>query len=187
MNDYCIGCDYRGEVGGDHVCLYILHTGHKRPCPPGKGCTEHTKRNPTQRNRIDQARAAELHAAGASDVRIASEFGVSLSAVSQWRKKHALPNNQKSKEDPSMRKKTEPTPETPSEQLPQEPAQANPVTEEPRPISLDKFAELIQRCRAGGLGAARISIDERQIEDVYRISIERNEGLLVLDLKTKET
>lgn len=30
------------ELGSTKMCHYILDTGKKRPCPPGKQCTEWT-------------------------------------------------------------------------------------------------------------------------------------------------
>lgn len=41
----CEGCRYAAPVymgDGDELmtaCVYILRTGHRRPCPPGEGCT----------------------------------------------------------------------------------------------------------------------------------------------------
>ena len=41
MADYCDGCRYRGMLNGyGYCCNYIFATGHRRPCPPGEGCTE---------------------------------------------------------------------------------------------------------------------------------------------------
>ena len=40
---YCKGCGhYRGGTGA-WTYEYLLDVGHRRPCPPGEGCTEHTK------------------------------------------------------------------------------------------------------------------------------------------------
>lgn len=40
---WCRGCDHlhdESHVGASTVCcVYILHTGHRRPCPAGEGCT----------------------------------------------------------------------------------------------------------------------------------------------------
>jgi hypothetical protein len=38
---YCKGCMYWwGAFEGYEVCNYIFCKGHRRPCPPGKDCTE---------------------------------------------------------------------------------------------------------------------------------------------------
>lgn len=40
MADPCKGCFYRrGSTEASKSCDYILIEGHRRPCPPGKGCT----------------------------------------------------------------------------------------------------------------------------------------------------
>ena len=40
MANYCDGCLYRETLNGyGQMCAYILRTGHRRPCPPGEGCT----------------------------------------------------------------------------------------------------------------------------------------------------
>lgn len=36
----CTGCRYfRGDFEYNRCCNYIFDTGHRRPCPPGEGCT----------------------------------------------------------------------------------------------------------------------------------------------------
>lgn len=41
VDGYCRGCVYLARTGdGSDWCDYIGITGHKRPCPAGKGCTE---------------------------------------------------------------------------------------------------------------------------------------------------
>ena len=40
---YCKGCVYwGGDYENNYCCNYIFIEGHRRPCPPGKGCTEKT-------------------------------------------------------------------------------------------------------------------------------------------------
>ena len=42
VDSYCSGCIYLCYVGSDYksnACDYIGQTGHRRPCPAGKGCT----------------------------------------------------------------------------------------------------------------------------------------------------
>ena len=40
---YCKGCKYWGSNYGSGCCNYIFIEGHRRPCPPGKGCTEYKR------------------------------------------------------------------------------------------------------------------------------------------------
>lgn len=38
----CKGCMYKTRMSGVEkleACIYIIVTGKRRPCPPGKGCT----------------------------------------------------------------------------------------------------------------------------------------------------
>ncbi len=37
----CRGCQYFNVLsdGTTKLCEYILQTGRRRPCPPGRGCT----------------------------------------------------------------------------------------------------------------------------------------------------
>ena len=38
---YCRDCVYwGGEYTNNYCCNYIFCEGHRRPCPPGKDCTE---------------------------------------------------------------------------------------------------------------------------------------------------
>ena len=38
--EYCRGCvHFRGHTSFDRCCNYIFDTQHRRPCPPGEGCT----------------------------------------------------------------------------------------------------------------------------------------------------
>lgn len=37
----CMGCfHWYGLYPVNRCCNYIFDTGHRRPCPPGDGCTE---------------------------------------------------------------------------------------------------------------------------------------------------
>ena len=44
MDGGCIGCRFAAPVymgDGEELltaCVYLLRTGHRRPCPPGDGC-----------------------------------------------------------------------------------------------------------------------------------------------------
>ena len=37
----CLGCRHMQVLMGEDACLYILNTGHMRPCSPGAECTEY--------------------------------------------------------------------------------------------------------------------------------------------------
>lgn len=40
MDHYCEGCEhFYSYYLVNRCCNYIFDTGHKRPCPPGQGCT----------------------------------------------------------------------------------------------------------------------------------------------------
>lgn len=40
MDPYCKGCVYYAGCNGWEHCTYIFDKGHRRPCPPGRYCTE---------------------------------------------------------------------------------------------------------------------------------------------------
>lgn len=57
-NARCKTCFY-GTVQGKQgmcTCAYIVETGHRRPCPAGKGCTEFVARNGRRRTKNVQCR-----------------------------------------------------------------------------------------------------------------------------------
>lgn len=42
----CRGCRFFSAVNGhERTCDYIIHTGHRRPCPIGPGCSVKEPRN----------------------------------------------------------------------------------------------------------------------------------------------
>ena len=44
ISDSCAGCRHfwqYGDFADARACIYILDTGHRRPCPGGYGCTEY--------------------------------------------------------------------------------------------------------------------------------------------------
>ena len=53
LHPYCQGCIYATAVGGDQICQYILIVRHRRPCPPGEGCTVRVLR-PRRRRGADR-------------------------------------------------------------------------------------------------------------------------------------
>ena len=62
---YCEGCIYQKSFSGwGSYCDYICMEGHRRPCPPGEGCTARkTKREHQKKERTPEERAAltEMH------------------------------------------------------------------------------------------------------------------------------
>ena len=50
VDKFCVGCKHRTKLSGldynkfpgdtGYSCCYATDTGHSRPCPAGKGCTE---------------------------------------------------------------------------------------------------------------------------------------------------
>ena len=50
---YCVGCRYFfGYYEGSRCCKYIFVHGEKRPCPPGKDCTERRKKTKNRRRNL---------------------------------------------------------------------------------------------------------------------------------------
>jgi len=113
---YCMsmgGCKYMSRATPS--CDYLLITGHRRPCPPGEGCTEHTARKkpaehppeidvvsglpilrkPKRRRKytFDTDKAYELYCQGLSDSAIGQACGISANSITHWRKNNNLPAN----------------------------------------------------------------------------------------------
>ena len=113
----CLRCLYGDQRG---YCSYILATLHRRPCPPGEGCTVFKPRTgkrepepivivpPTSKSEPrptskppkptrprgklwDTAKARALYDGGASDRDIATACGISPSAIGRWRNRLRLP------------------------------------------------------------------------------------------------
>jgi len=109
------GCDYMSRATPS--CDYFLITGHRRPCPGGQGCTEHTalkkpEKHPAEidvvsglpilrkrlkkrkrRYTFDTRKALELYRQGLSDPAIGKACGISAASVYNWRKNNNLPAN----------------------------------------------------------------------------------------------
>lgn len=50
---YCVGCRYFfGYYEGSRCCNYIFIRGGKRPCPPGKDCTERRAKTKNRRRNL---------------------------------------------------------------------------------------------------------------------------------------
>lgn len=102
----CLRCLYGDQQG---YCTYILVMQHRRPCPPGEGCTAfepHTGKRkpepiaiippatkPPRQHTLDTERAQALYDAGRTDRDIAEACGISPSAIGRWRNRLRLPPN----------------------------------------------------------------------------------------------
>lgn len=55
FDPHCRGCIYLSGMSNElYYCAYIFKTGKKRPCPPGKECTEKkTRRSKKNGNNKD--------------------------------------------------------------------------------------------------------------------------------------
>ena len=54
-NNYCKHCLYfQGQFDENCCCNYIFLEGHRRPCPPGEGCTVRKRRPRPRRMRFDR-------------------------------------------------------------------------------------------------------------------------------------
>lgn len=105
----CMRCLYGDSHG---YCTYILVMQHRRPCPPGEGCTAFEPRAGTRkpepiavippatkrpkpappRGKLwDRVKARALYDEGASDCDIAKACGVSQPAICNWRNALGLP------------------------------------------------------------------------------------------------
>lgn len=96
MQRPCKGCMYLGRDS----CDYYLLTGMRRPCPPGKGCTEYQRTSGSNSQRchkefmekaltvtrkLEEVNAGKLYEDGMSDIKISKIAGVSPTSVAAWR------------------------------------------------------------------------------------------------------
>ena len=118
--EYCSTCCYLGKANHwTEICEYFFHTGHCRSviCPPGVGCTCHSKfegkvKRETPKGmlaaidaaagaritrseyaKIDKRLALAMYRRGRNDGEISRAFGCSVSAVRFWRRSYHLPAN----------------------------------------------------------------------------------------------
>lgn len=107
-NQYCAGCIYYGT--STLTCDYILLEDRRRPCPPGKGCTvKRTKRRRRVRKpKWDTELGRLLWLDGRKDGEIADEFGIPISTVTAYRKRHWEQGTQKpeKREEPIKEEET---------------------------------------------------------------------------------
>ena len=75
----CKGCAYAVSLTGEWYCDYLLLTGRRRPCPPGKSCTvrkeaDLTKKGSTymKQRKWDTEKALALYSQKLTDAEIAA-------------------------------------------------------------------------------------------------------------------
>ena len=103
----CKGCAYAVSLTGEWYCDYLLLTGRRRPCPPGKSCTvrkeaDLTKKGSTymKQRKWDTEKALALYSQKLTDAENAAQVGATASAVSYWRRGRKLPANPESRSAP---------------------------------------------------------------------------------------
>ena len=83
----CDGCIYQSDLGGSYkVCIYIIETGQKRPCPP-ENCTGYQSEKSVFSNRLPDDVISEmrrLRQAGMQIKDIADKLGYSEQSVSKY-------------------------------------------------------------------------------------------------------
>lgn len=78
----CQGCRHLVRCDSNGSCNYIFNMGHRRPCPPGEGCTAKELDVPANRipakprRKYDVKRLKELYQSGMRWDDIAAEMGV---------------------------------------------------------------------------------------------------------------
>lgn len=87
MPKTCDGCIYQSDLGGSYkVCIYIIETGQKRPCPP-ENCTVYQSDKLVFSNRLPDDIISEmrrLRKAGMLIKDIADKLGYSEQSVSKY-------------------------------------------------------------------------------------------------------
>lgn len=103
----CKGCAYAVYLSGAWCCDYLQIAGHRRPCPPGEGCTVRKAANLTKKGSAfmkrrgwDTEKAKTLYDQKLSDAEIAGEVGTTASAVAYWRRGLGLSANQELRPPP---------------------------------------------------------------------------------------
>lgn len=114
--NHCAHCIYHAVTDGMITCDYILITGHRRPCPPGKLCTVRLTKEGEKMTKIniDIKQVRRLIDEGKTIEEIASALNVSRSTVDRFLHQHGL----------STKKRARPVPEGPGEGDPAGDAQA---------------------------------------------------------------
>lgn len=84
----CVKCIYFGL--STRTCDYILLEGHRRPCPPGDGCTVRRTRKDlnVRKPKWDTELGKLLWLEGKDDGEIADELHIPTSSVTSYRRRH---------------------------------------------------------------------------------------------------
>lgn len=179
----CKGCAYAALLSGAWCCDYLCMTGHRRPCPPGEGCTVRKEGDLTKKGSAfmkrrgwDTEKAKALYDLKLSDTEIAGKVGATASAVAFWRRGLGLPANP-GHHPPPRPEIPEPKAVPPPPVSPPPRPLALPITKGPVEMSVEMDGHAFV-LRAPDLeGAARIhSYAGRLLEDMGRIAAEREEG-----------
>ncbi len=104
----CEGCVYAAYLSDAWYCDYLAVTGHRRPCPPGEGCTVRAegvrskKRTwrivPMRKRTWDTEKARAMYDEGLSDKKIAEALGTTIHSIGFWRRALYLPPNRDEKQ-----------------------------------------------------------------------------------------
>lgn len=106
----CQDCIYSGHADGRTVCLYILHTHHRRPCPAGADCTvretagqrtDERRSFAVKRTKWDTVRARQLLDEGRDAVAVAGAVGVSVNTLRSWMRRQNLKAAKKTDTEPA--------------------------------------------------------------------------------------
>ena len=178
----CKGCAYAVYLSGAWCCDYLQIAGHRRPCPPGEGCTVRKAANLTKkgsafmkRREWDTEKAKALYDQKLSDVEIAGRVGATASAVAYWRRGLGLPANQELRPPPLGALGAKPAPPPPVSP-PSRPL-ALPAMKGPVELSVEMDGHAFA-LRAPDLeGAAQIyEYAGRLLEDVKQAAAKLKEG-----------
>lgn len=145
----CKGCAYAAYLGGEWYCDYLSVTGHRRPCPPGEGCTVRKEGDLTKKGSAfmkrrgwDTEKAKALYDQKLSDAEIAGEVGTTASAVAFWQRGLGLPANPGQRPPPREKPLSKAAPPLP-------------VSPPPRPLALSTNGAPAGTRRSGSGGERR--------------------------------
>lgn len=180
----CKGCAYAALLSGAWCCDYLSVTGHRRPCPPGEGCTVRKEGDLTKKGSAfmkrrgwDTEKAKALYDLKLSDTEIAGKVGATASAVAFWRRGLGLPANL-GRHPPSLSENPEPKAAPPPPASPPSRPLALPITKGPVEMSVEMDGHAFA-LRAPDLeGAAWIhAYDGRLLEDMGQIAVKLKEDV----------
>lgn len=180
----CKGCDYAVLLSGEWCCDYLSVSGHRRPCPPGEGCTVRKEGDLTKKGSAfmkrrgwDTEKAKALYAQKLSDAEIAGRVGTTASAVAFWRRGLGLPANP-GQRPPPRPENSEPKAAPPPPVSPPLRPLALPITKGPVELSVEMDGRAFA-LRAPDLeGAAWIhEYAGRLLEDMGQIAVKLKEEM----------